>query len=161
MRVQLEPEGRLEVDALGQHPVPVAPHLLEHRIGRASRSGLEQPGPEPAECVQHRQHLRLGLWAEFIDRGRSRRRQFPSGDKSGVPQLAQPLAEQVGGDLRVDDLQVAESHRGVGEIAEQQQRPPVPDDIQPDSDRATLAVRVAHTADQASRPTASQLIAIP
>ena len=150
MRVQLEPEGRLEVDALGQHPVAVAPHLLKQGIDRGGGSGLEQMGPEPAERVQDGQDGIAGLRAELVDRGRCWRRQLPFGGEPGVLQLAQPLAEQVGGDLRVDGLQVGEPHRGVRQIAEQQQHPPVADDIQRDRDRAALTIGVAHPADRPS-----------
>ena len=47
-------------------------------------------------------------------------------------------------------LEVGEAHRGVGEVAEQQQGPPVADQVERDRDGAALPVALTHD----GRPTA-------
>ena len=132
-------EGVLE----GEHG-GVAPD--GHVVGERRRSGT------PA-LQAHEDRLEPGSpLGELVDVRRGGRREPAAPDDAGVLELPQPLGEDVRAGLGQAGVQVGEALGAEEQVADDEQRPALPDEVEGVSGRAPVAV-AAHR-DHASQATA-------
>ena len=146
--VDLAVDGQpgVEAGALGLGPVERRQHP-EHgharqRVGLVRRT--QSSDAEPGERLQHG-HEGAALGRRRVHRAGGGRRELLVLDDALGLEVAQALGEEVGGDAGECPPQVGEATVAGQQLAHDQQRPPVADDVEGGGDRAVLVVGpVAH-----------------
>ncbi len=128
-RARVEQQPQQETDALERHHVA----LLE--LGH-------QVHAEAPEREQHRLELAPVL-AELVDVGGGRRGEPAARDEAGGLQVAQPRGQQVRGEPGQPGLQVGVALRAGDQLAHDQQRPALADQVERAGERADLVVGAA------------------
>jgi len=147
-RVEQQPLPRLgsaaaELDDGALRRQPPGPHLLrhperQHRRVELLRGGVaEQPPHRPvAQRQQQRLQLPTGFGEPVLDEAAAAVR--GSGDDPGPLEAPQPLGEQRPGHPRQAPVQVVEAAAGAHQVADDEQVPPLGDDLRGHLDRAVL-----------------------
>ena len=106
----------------------------------ALSSGSTMSSPNVAMAWMTGGTLRQPSSRQRVDGAGDRRRQLLAVDEPGVLQLAQPVGQQVGGDAGQLGAQVTVAAGAADELAQDQQRPSLAEDVQAEGDGAVLLV---------------------
>ena len=114
------------------------------RVGPERRVAVRERGDaaEAAELEDHRLELAPAL-GQLVDPRAGRRASVRRAHQPGALQLAQALGEHVGADLRQPGAQVGEALGAEQQLAHDQQRPALADEVERARDAAAVSVVLA------------------
>ena len=116
----------------GQEPV--------QRRFRTIVDRVEPVEPKPRDALQDRQHPLPAHVAECVHGAPDGRRQVGAIDEPGVLQFLEPLGQKIGCDAGQLVAKIPVAARTADQLAQDQQRPPLAQHVEPACDRAVLVV---------------------
>ena len=130
------------------HVEPVGGVRVEHRPERdhegvGAERGVarrERRLAAPAAELEHERLEREAAVGQLVDARARRRRELAAAQEPGLLELAQALGEHVGAQVRQAGPQVREALRAEQQLADDQQRPALADDVEGARDAAAVAV---------------------